>query len=56
MCEKQKPETKTKAEIIKKEESEAENSIVKEQTERSYYYDDSCGYEVYIEEGIEDEN
>ena len=42
MCEKTKPEEET---VEKDEESE----IVKDQTERGYYYDDTCGYEVFVD-------
>ena len=49
MCEKTKPEAES---IEKNEDAE----IIKDQTERGYYYDDSCGYEIYIEDDLEDEN
>lgn len=34
----------------KLEETKDDSEIVKDQTERGYYYDDACGYEVYVEE------
>lgn len=48
MCETRKPEDET---VEKDEETE----IVKNQTERSYYYDDACGYEVFVDENEIDE-
>lgn len=47
MCEKTKPEEE-------KDEKDEESEIVKDQTERGYYYDDACGYEVFVDEDDED--
>ncbi len=46
---------KTKAEIIiEKCESDVKSLWVEDQQEKSYYYDDSYGYEVYNPEDDED--
>lgn len=47
MCEK----TKSEKESLEKNE---DAEIINDQTERSYYYDDSCGYEIYIEDEQEE--
>lgn len=56
MQEKTKQKEKTDEENSKTIEKEEESEILKDQTERGYYYDDACGYEIYIEEDLEDEN
>jgi hypothetical protein len=50
MEKKPKPEEKIDREDEKTVENESESEVVKDQTERGYYYDDACGYEVYVEE------
>lgn len=50
MNKKTKPEEKKAEEIEKKEENREKSEIIKDQTERGYYYDDSCGYEIYVDE------
>jgi hypothetical protein len=53
MNKKTKPEEKKAEEIEKKEEKSVPPEIIKDQTERGYYYDDACGYEVYVDENEE---
>ena len=50
MNKKTKPEEKNAEEIEKKKEKSVQPEIIKDQTERGYYYDDACGYEIYVDE------
>lgn len=47
---------KKNAESEKDAEREKKSTLTDDQRERSYYYDDACGYEVYLPDEIEDED
>ena len=51
MTDEAKTDKPKKAKVSKRTENGAED-----QQERSYYYDDACGYEIYDPEDGEDEN
>lgn len=52
---------KTKQEEETKENTEQfaendEDNLANDQIKHSYYYDDACGYEIYVEEDDDDED
>ncbi len=50
--------TKQEEETEKNTEQNTENdeaNLANDQIKHSYYYDDACGYEIYVEEDDDDE-
>lgn len=56
MIEEQEKEEKSEDNTPRKPETGDEDSWRADQKKRSYYYDDSCGYEIYRDEEEDEEN